>query len=500
MIKINENEILYTKVIYRSDEEITNFAYSKAKELYGEELPKIVEERLAEELDCIIRNENSSIFMIMQKIVTRANDQGYTIGTRGAVASSFIAYLIGMTQINPLYVHGGNYEIDMPFEVFLGSDEKKELNFQLNIPEEYIEKAEKHLVELCGKDGIFKVSKQVKEEVRKGIYVIVPKDKEIYDFIPKNKIQENNESDMLVIDSSHHTFDKGFDKIWLLPHNDYTKIKDMQDLTGVTLSEIRLDDIQTLSIFNGSNTKGIDTFKIPEFGNMFIKELVNKTKAKTFEDLVRVSSLSHGTGTWIDNAENLIENNIATLSEVISSREDLMIYLIKHGIDRKTAYQIMEIVRMGKVSKNKEEWRLYVKIMKEKNIPNWYIESCEKIKYLFPKSDSVARTLIAYKIAWFKMYYPLEYYSVYLSKYGFCFEYNSMMFGKDVAKAKMEELISKGETILEDEIEIRKMLKLIIEMYQRGIKLLPPNEDKSDELKYVVENGKIRVPKRFINK
>lgn len=423
------------------DEAVVELATNKAYELYGNPLPQEIQERLDLELNSIVENKFSAIYMIANKLVKKSNEDGYLVGNRGSIGSSFVAYLLGITETNPLPKKYKGF--DIPFETLAGINLDKEPDIDLNFAGEYQEKIYDYLKEMFGKEKcigvgtIGKITEKTalgyvesyfakkdlsisKTEIKRiadkligvkrqngrnpGKVIIVPEDKEIYDFCP---VQSYKEDDGTEIITTHFEYyfslsDKllSFD---LLGHNDPTFLRYLQDLTGINPRDISLDDKETLKIFSSDGTTGI-----PEFGTKFTRKMLLELKPVTFEELIKVSALSHSTRGWEKNAQMLIKNGVASLSEVISSRDDIMLYLLEKGMDRETAFKIMERIRKGKGLDEEA-----TACMIEHNVPDWYIESCNKIMYVFPKAHAVGYTILAFRVAWYKVHYPKEFYIAY---------------------------------------------------------------------------------------
>ncbi len=290
----------------------------------------------------------------------------------------------------------------------------------------------------------------------------------------------------------------------MLGHDDPTVIRMLQDLTGVDPKTIPLDDKKTMSLFTSTKALGVEpeqihsktgSFGIPEFGTKFVRGMLEDTKPTTFEELIRISGLSHGTDVWLNNAETLIKEGKATLSEAICTRDDIMTYLIKKGLNPDHAFKIMEAVRKGKVAKGAEpKWEEYVEEMREHDVPEWYIDSCKKIKYMFPKAHAVAYVTMAFRIAWFKVYYPLAYYCAYFSIRADDFDSEIMIYGKEKVKQKMKELEALGNNMSVKEKGVYTILEIVLEMYERGFKFLPIDLYKSHSTKFLIEDGAIRPP------
>lgn len=560
------------------EEDIKNITYEKAHELYGEQLPQIVEERLEKELNSIINNGYSVMYIIAQKLVWKSNEDGYIVGSRGSVGSSLVAFMTGITEVNSLPAHyrcpnckysdftdygiPNGFDLpdkecpncgeklfkdgmDIPFETFLGFKGDKEPDIDLNFSGEYQAKAHKYTEVIFGKGTTFKagtvgtVAKKTAYGYVRGYYedrgipvnsaeierlsegcvgikrtsgqhpggiIVVPKGREIYEFTPVQHPADDSSSDIITTHFDYHSIDANLLKLDILGHDDPTVIRMLQDLTGIKPQEIPLDDKKVLSIFQSTEALGVTpeqinstvgTYGIPEYGTKFARGLLVDANPQSFDDLVKISGLSHGTDVWVGNAKELIESGVTTLKDAICCRDDIMIYLIKKGLPEDKAFKIMESVRKGKVAKGKEgNWTEYTELMKENNVPEWYIKSCEKIKYMFPKAHAAAYVTNAVRIAWFKVHMPIAYYAAYFSIRAKSFDAQYMIFGKEKVKNKMKEIEIKNQKkeATQAEIAMYEDLEIVLEMYERGIEFLPIDLYKSDASKFKIEDGKLRPP------
>ena len=552
------------------EKEIENIAMSKAKELYGEDLPEIVKQRLDKELNSIIKNGFSVMYIIAQKLVWKSNEDGYLVGSRGSVGSSFVANMTGITEVNSLQAHyrcphckysdftdygyKNGFDLpdkkcpkcghtlkkdgmDIPFETFLGFDGDKEPDIDLNFSGEYQAKAHKYTEVLFGKGKTFKagtigtiaektafgyVKKYFEErqivvsnaEVSRiatgctgvkrttgqhpGGIIVVPKDREIYEFCPVQHPADDPNSDIITTHFDYHSIDKNLLKLDILGHDDPTVIRMLQDITGIEPTTIPLDDKATMSIFSSTDALGVTSkqinsevgsYGVPEFGTKFVRGMLVDTRPKTFEELIRISGLSHGTDVWLNNAQSLIEAGTIKLDEAICTRDDIMIYLIKMGLPPKTSFKIMECVRKGKGLTEEQE-----SIMRENNVPDWYINSCKKIKYMFPKAHAAAYVTMAFRIAWFKVHIPKAYYTAFFSIRADEFDSEIMINGKERVKNKMKEIDSQGNNVTVKDKNMYAILEIVLEMYERGYKFLPIDLYKSDATKFIMEDEGIRPP------
>ena len=554
---------------------IKKIAYDKAHELYGDPLPKIVADRLEKELTSIINNGFSVMYIIAQKLVWKSNEDGYIVGSRGSVGSSFVANMTGITEVNSLpphyrcpkckYSDFSDYGVtngfdlpdkncpkcghpmekdgmDIPFETFLGFNGDKEPDIDLNFSGEYQAKAHKYTEVIFGKGKTFKagtvgtvadktafgyVKKYYEEKgipvsnaevarVSKGCtgikrttgqhpggIIVVPKGREIYEFTPVQHPADDATSDIITTHFDYHSIDQNLLKLDILGHDDPTVIRMLYTLTGFDPTHVPLDDKDTMSIYSSTKALGltpdqihsdVGTFGIPESGTKFVRGMLKDTKPTTFDELLRISGLSHGTDVWLGNAQDLINNGTATLKEVICTRDDIMNYLIEKGEEPNIAFKTMELVRKGKVSKMPEKWAEYKKQMEEHNVPQWYIDSCNKIKYLFPKAHAAAYVTNAFRIAWFKVHIPKAYYCAYFSIRADAFDSEVMCHGQERVKNKMKEIELLGNNATKTEQDMYDTLEIVNEMYCRGINFLPIDLYKSDATRFGMEDDGIRPP------
>ena len=559
------------------EQTIKDIAYDKAHKLYGEELPEQVQTRLDKELDSIIKNGFSVMYIIAQKLVWKSNEDGYIVGSRGSVGSSFVANMTGITEVNSLpphyrcpkckyvdftdYGYGNGFDLpdkncpkcgsrldkdgmDIPFETFLGFNGDKEPDIDLNFSGEYQAKAHKYTEVIFGKGTTFKagtvgtvadktaygyVKKYYEERntpvsqaeatrlatgctgikrttgQHPGGIIVVPKGREIYEFTPVQHPADDPNSDIITTHFDYHSIDQNLLKLDILGHDDPTVIRMLQDITGIDPTKVPLDDKATMSLFQGTEALGVTpeqikskvgSYGVPEFGTKFVRGMLVDTKPTTFDELIRISGLSHGTDVWLNNTADLIKEGTVTLREAICCRDDIMIYLIKKGIDPNKSFKIMESVRKGKVAGGKEKnWEEYKQIMREHDVPEWYIGSCEKIKYMFPKAHAAAYVTNAFRIAWFKVHVPKAYYSAFFSiRAADNFDASCMVLGKEKVKNKMKEIDLKGVTATKKEQDMYAVLELVLEMYERGINFLPIDLYKSHYKNFIVEDEGIRPP------
>ncbi|WFA09914.1 DNA polymerase III subunit alpha [Tissierella sp. Yu-01] len=557
------------------EQTIRDITYDRAHELYGDTLPEIVEQRLEKELDSIIKNGFSVMYIIAQKLVWKSNEDGYLVGSRGSVGSSVVAYMTGITEVNALPAHyrcpsckhsdftdygynigfdlpdkdcpvcGEKLEkdgIDIPFETFLGFNGDKEPDIDLNFSGEYQAKAHKYTEVIFGKGTTFKagtigtiadktafgyVRKYYEERnipinkaeivrISKGCtgikrttgqhpggIIVVPKGREIYEFCPVQHPADDPNSDIITTHFDYHSIDQNLLKLDILGHDDPTMIRMLQDLTGVDPKTIQMDDKETMSIFSSTVALGVTpeqinskvgTFGVPEFGTRFVRGMLLDTMPKKFMDLICISGLSHGTDVWLGNAKELIDAEIVTsISEAVCTRDDIMVYLIKMGLPPNSAFKIMELVRKGKALKD-PKWPEYEELMREHNVPEWYIDSCRKIKYMFPKAHAAAYVMMAFRIAWFKVHIPLAYYAAYFSIRAKAFDAEFMIHGKEKVKEKLKEIDALGNQAAPKDKDMYDDLEIVLEMYERGFKFLPIDLYKSHASKFQIEDDMLRPP------
>ncbi|MCI8999409.1 MAG: PolC-type DNA polymerase III [Clostridia bacterium] len=557
------------------EKQIEDIAMTKAKELYGEELPTIVKERLDKELQSIIKNGFSVMYIIAQKLVWKSNEDGYIVGSRGSVGSSFVANMTGITEVNSLpphyrcpnckysdftdYGYKNGFDLpdkecpkcghkldkdgmNIPFETFLGFNGDKEPDIDLNFSGDYQAKAHRYTEVIFGKGTTFKAGtvgtvadKTAEGFVRKyfeerqvpvnnaevtrlakgctgikrttgqhpGGIIVVPKGREIYEFCPIQHPADDPKSDIVTTHFDYHSIDQNLLKLDILGHDDPTVIRMLQDITGIDPTKVPLDDKETMSIFSSTEALGVTpeqihsevgSFGVPEFGTKFVRGMLLDTKPKTFDELIRISGLSHGTDVWLGNAQTLIEQGITTLDQAICCRDDIMTYLMSKGLEPNPSFKIMELVRKGKALKDPAKWAEYVNMMKEHEVPEWYIKSCEKIQYMFPKAHAAAYVTNAFRIAWFKVHKPLAYYAAYFSIRAKAFDSEIMCHGKERVKNKMKEIELMGNAMTKKDEEMYEALEIVWEMYERGFQFLPIDLYHSHSKNFLIEEDKIRPP------
>ena len=576
-------------VIPHSDETLREICYNSAHKLYGPDLPKIVSDRLEKELTSIISNGYSVMYIIAQKLVWKSNEDGYLVGSRGSVGSSFAATMSGITEVNPLSPHylcpecyycdfdspevkefaGGagcdmpdkicpvcghklNKEgFDIPFETFLGFNGDKEPDIDLNFSGEYQAKAHAYVEVIFGEGQTFKagtvgtladktmygyVKKYFEEKGERkrdceinrivaggvgvkrstgqhpGGIIVLPYGQEIHSFTPIQHPANDMTSNIVTTHFDYHSIDHNLLKLDILGHDDPTMIRMLQDLTKMDPRTIPLDSPEVMSLFQSTEVLKISPddiggtklgcLGIPEFGTDFAMQMLIDTQPKHFSDLVRIAGLSHGTDVWLGNAQTLIEEGKATISTAICTRDDIMVYLINKGLEAGTAFKIMENVRKGNVAKGKcDKWPEWKALMEEHGVPDWYIWSCQKIKYMFPKAHAAAYVMMAWRIAYCKVFFPLEYYASYYSIRADNFSYELMCFGKDKLdyyindykkRADAKQLSPKEEGQLKD-------MRIVQEMYARGFEFMPIDLYKSHSRNFQIIDGKLLPPFKSID-
>ena len=564
---------LFTPKLENSAGELTDLVWQKVRDLYGDEPPAIVTERVNAELGDIINCKYDVIYMSAQKLVQNSLEAGYLVGSRGSVGSSVVAFFSGITEVNALPPHyrcpncrhsdfdageghgcgadmpdamcpvcGTPYAKDgfhIPFETFLGFGGDKVPDIDLNFSGEYQATAHKYTFELFGENHVFRagtigtvaektafgyVKKYLEvrnrrvthaEETRlalgctgvkrttgqhPGGMVVIPQDKEIYDFCPVQHPADDTGTEIITTHFEYHSMESNLLKLDMLGHDDPSMIRMLEDLTGVNARAIPLDDQDTMSIFTSSKVLGYQNDKvlgptgaaaIPEFGTSFVRGMLVDTQPTEFDTLVRLSGFSHGTDVWLGNARDLIVSGTASVGEAIGCRDDIMLYLIRCGMGEQRAFKIMEAVRKGKgLPEGADEE------MKDLGVPQWYIDSCRKIKYLFPKAHAVAYVMMAFRIAWFKVHRPLAFYAAYFSIRAKAFDATVMCQGMDAVKAKMRAIAAKDKSATAVEQDMLVTLEVCYEFYLRGFTFETVDLYRSDATRFLTdeERGSLLPP------
>ncbi|MDO4284039.1 MAG: PolC-type DNA polymerase III [Eubacteriales bacterium] len=560
-------------VIPNSDETLREICYAKAHKMYGDPLPEIVEERLERELNSIIKNGYSVMYIIAQKLVWKSVEDGYLVGSRGSVGSSFVATMSGITEVNPLSPHyycenchftdfdspevmkyRGRCGIDMParkcpncgewlkkdgfeipFETFLGFKGDKEPDIDLNFSGEYQSKAHKYAEVIFGAGQTFKAGTiatvadktaygyvknyfERKDEPKRrceierllkgctgirrstgqhpGGIVVLPLGEDINTFTPVQHPANDMTTDIITTHFDYHSIDHNLLKLDILGHDDPTMIRMLQDLTGMDPLTIPLDDPKVMSLFQSTEALGITPDQIggvktgalgvPEFGTKFVQGMLEDTRPSSFSELVRISGLSHGTDVWLGNAQTLIQEGKATLSTAICTRDDIMSYLIGKGVEKALSFKIMESVRKGKGLQPEME-----EAMRENDVPDWYIDSCKKIAYMFPRAHAAAYVMMAWRIAYCKVYYPLAYYAAYFSIRASAFSYELMCQGQRHMEAIMADYMRRKDTLSKKEQDAYGDMQIVQEMYARGFDFIPIDITRAGSRSFKIIDGKI---------
>ncbi len=583
-------------VIPDSDKLLREICYQKAHSMYGEELPPVVTERLERELNSIISNGFAVMYIIAQKLVWKSNEDGYLVGSRGSVGSSFVATMAGITEVNPLsphyycenchysdfdseevrsYAGGCGWDMpdkacpvcgkplkkdgfDIPFETFLGFKGNKEPDIDLNFSGDYQSNAHKYTEVIFGAGQTYRAGTigtladktafgyvknyftergQGKRKceidrivlgctgIRRstgqhpGGIIVLPLGEEINTFTPVQHPANDTTTDIVTTHFDYHSIDHNLLKLDILGHDDPTMIKTLEEYINspemdneynetdnrFVATDIPLDDKGVISLFHDTSALGITPddiggcpvgcLGIPEFGTDFVIQMVVDTKPQTLSDLIRISGLSHGTDVWLNNAQELIKSGKATISTAICTRDDIMTYLINKGMDSEQSFTIMERVRKGTVAKGKcKEWPQFKEDMKANGIPDWYIWSCEKIKYMFPKAHAAAYVMMAYRIAYCKINYPLAYYGAYFGIRADAFSYELMCQGKEKLKYHLEEYSRRSDSLSKKEQDTVKDMRIVQEMYARGYDFTPMDIYRAKASKFLIVDGKLMPP------
>ena len=571
----------YPPVIEGSDELLRKICWDNAHRIYGDNLPETVEKRLDKELNSIINNGFSIMYISAQKLVAYSEEKGYLVGSRGSVGSSFVATMAGISEVNPLPAHyvcpnchyseffssdqyGSGFDLpekscpvcnmplnrdghNIPFETFLGFKGDKVPDIDLNFSDEVQNDVQEYTKTLFGAGNVYKAGtittiaektafgfakayaekmnitlsqpelnrlaklvENSKVKMTTGQHpagmIVVPADMTIYDFCPVQHPADDVNSDIVTTHFDFHSIHDTILKLDELGHVVPTTYKYLEEYSGISVNDVSMSDRRVMNLFLSTDELGVSpedinsntgTLGLPEFGTKLTREMLIECKPQTFADLLQISGLSHGTNVWHGNAKELIENGTCTISEVIGTRDNIMVYLIQKGMDEGRAFKITETVRKGLYAKgliSEEDWNGMAEDMRSVGVPEWYISSCKKIEYMFPKAHAAAYVISALKIGWYKVYKPLEYYCAYFTARPEDIDVDTLVKGHSAVKALISEISAKGKEAAKKEIDVYNNLLIFNEMMARGIEILPVDIKHSHAMKFLPENGKMRLP------
>jgi len=575
VLQITKKE-LYPPKMDNSDEITTEMVYKRAKEIYGETLPEVVATRIEAELSGIISNGYSVLYLIAQKLVKKSLDDGYLVGSRGSVGSSFVATMMGITEVNPLPPHylcktckktifeldgellekrySSGYDMSdyycecgnkmlkegqgIPFATFLGFKAEKVPDIDLNFSGNNQADIHDYTKSLFGEDNVFRagtigtvadktafgfvkgylenrnITLRVPEIERlangcvgvkrttgqhPGGIIVIPSYMDIYDFSPYQYPADDPSNTWYTTHFDFHAIHDNVLKLDILGHDDPTMLKHLEDLSGIKINDVPFDDQNVINMFNSCVGIGVTkeqigyptaTLGVPEFGTNFAIRMLDETKPTTFMEIVKICGLAHGTDVWNNNVRDIIVDGIASLKEVHGCRDDIMNILIKYGLESSYAFKISEFVRKGYASSKPDVWVEYKTVMQEHKVPDWFILSCQKIKYLFPKAHATAYVMMAYRVAWFKLYYPIEYYAAFFSVRCHDFDVEVMIKGEGAIKDKINEIKNKKFDASNKEQDILSTLEVAYEMHIRGYKFSNIDIKKSDANNFIINDDK----------
>ncbi|NMP21827.1 PolC-type DNA polymerase III [Sulfobacillus sp. DSM 109850] len=562
---------LFSPKLPEAETVVSEEPFRRARELYGDPLPEIIQARLAKEVNAIVSNGFSSIYYIAHRLVQKSLEDGYLVGSRGSVGSSLVATFLNITEVNPLPPHyrcpscrhtefvtdgsvGAGFDLpakqcpacgtrligdgqDIPFETFLGFEGDKVPDIDLNFSGDYQPEIHRYTEVLFGEGHVFRAgtiatvaektafglvkgwaretgrdpSPAVVDWLAQGIVgvkrttgqhpgglMVVPSDEDIHHFTPVQRPADDKTSDVVTTHFDYHSIEGRLLKLDLLGHDDPTAIRMLEDLTGISAKSVPFQDEKTMSLFHDVSALGVKaedigtpvgSLGIPEFGTRFVRQMLMDTRPRTFAELVRISGLSHGTEVWTNNAQELIRQKVATLSDVIATRDDIMTYLLSRGIKPKVAFSISEAVRKGKGLKEDQE-----AVMREHGVPTWYIESCRRISYLFPKAHAAAYVTMGWRIAWFKVHHPLAYYATYFSVRAGDFDAETVLGGIKRVNQTLAAIDDKGNEASAKEKNLVTVLEIAREMLARGFRFYPIDLERSHATRFLMESDGLLIP------